>query len=257
MEKELFLGTAINGDCLDEMGYIPDKSIDMILCDLPYGTTQNKWDSVIPFPPLWKEYERIIKYNGAIVLTASQPFSSALVMSNPSLFKYEWVWRKSRITGHLNSSWRPLFNHEVILVFSKGKPVYFPQMVKKPEGTGSNSSSGKRSAKARLSPNNYNTFLDNAPRTIPDDMFLPRSVVDIDDSNSGKIHPTQKPVALFEYLIKTYTNPGELVLDNCAGSFTTAIACINTGRRYICIEKDEAYYNLGVNRIKDHSDFLL
>lgn len=246
MENELFLGTAINGDCLDEMGYIPDKSIDMILCDLPYGTTACAWDSIIDFRDLWAHYQRVIKPGAAIVLTTSQPFTTAVINSNISEFRYEWIWEKEQGVNFLLAKRQPLKVHESVIVFCKNTPPYFPQdtvpVAIKKSNKGKTGRIGHIISEANPS---YNQTVGNYPKSV------------IRYNRERGLHPTQKPVALFEYLIKTYTNPGELVLDNCAGSFTTAIAAINTGRRYICIEKDEAYYNLGVNRIKDHSDFLL
>lgn len=227
-----------HGDCLELMQDINDKSIDMILCDLPYGTTACKWDSVIPFEPLWNHYKRIIKDNGAIVLTASQPFTSALVMSNIKMFKYCWVWEKSSVTGHLNARRMPMRKHEDIVIFCNGNCAYYPQGLKpfnKIKKRGHNGSNYGVSGSE-----NFQEFT-NYPRTI------------IKMDNDPKpIHSTQKPVVLFEYLIKTYTNEGELILDNCAGSGTTAIAAMNTGRNYILMEKDEGYFNISKQRINDH-----
>ena len=232
-----------NGDCLELMSCILDGSVDMILCDLPYGTTQNKWDSVIPFEQLWREYWRVCKPNAAIVLTAAQPFTSALVMSQIDAFKYDWIWRKEKGTGHLNAKKMPMKDKEDVLVFYREQCVYNPQMTEgkpfnpkynKPYGTDSYGS--------------YGAFRNENKGTR-----YPKQVIQINVENwKNIIHPTQKPVALFEYLIKTYTNHGELVLDNCAGSGTTAIACMNTGRNYICIEKDEEYYKKAVERVKKH-----
>ena len=224
-----------NGDCLEVMKQLPDKSVDMILCDLPYGTTKNKWDAIIPFDELWKNYNRIIKDRGAIVLTATQPFSSKLVCSNIENFSYEWVWVKSKITGVLNAKKMPVRKHEQILVFNKPK-MYNPQGLVL-NGTvtkqGSSSSNyGKRDTKQYIQEfSNY-----------------PRDVLEI--ASEGKtVHPTQKPVALMEYLIKTYTNEGDLVLDNCMGSGTTGVACKNTNRNFIGIELDEKYFNIAEERI--------
>lgn len=233
------------------MQAIPDKSIDMILCDLPYGTTACKWDVIIPFEPLWKQYERVIKDNGAIVLTASQPFTSALVMSNVKMFKYEWIWEKSIGTGFLNSKKQPLRSHENVLVFYKSQPLYTPQMTSKEDSKG-------RIKKAPFS--KAEVYNDMKLVEYKDTgLRFPRSVAKIYDDdrfNSAVLskhkHPTQKPVALFEYLIKTYTNEGETVLDNCAGSGTTAISCINTNRNYILFEKEEKYYNIILDRIRKH-----
>lgn len=222
----------IHGDCLDVMKQIPDKSIDMILCDLPYGTTACKWDTIIPFEPLWEQYKRIIKDNGAIVLTASQPFTSALVMSNVKMFKYEWVWVKSKITGVLNAKRMPVRKHEHILVFStNGLPNYFPQGMKEVNEI------------IKQGGNSDNYGQRNKKEYVKQFSGCPRDVLEI-PSEGKTIHPTQKPVALFEYLIKTYTNEGDLVLDNCAGSGTTGVACKNTGRNYILIEKEQEYIDI-------------
>ena len=224
----------IHGDCLEVMKDIPNKSIDMILCDLPYGTTQCKWDSIIPFEPLWEQYKRIIKDNGAIVLTASQPFTSALVMSNIKWFKYEWIWVKNNATGHLNAKRKPMSIFEDIIVFSPSFPKYNPQGLipfNKKVRRGHNGSNYGVSGKE-----NFQEFT-NYPLDIL--CF---------DSDKNKLHPTQKPVALFEYLIKTYTNENEIVLDNCIGSGTTAIAAINTNRKFIGIEKDEEYFRIAQER---------
>ena len=217
------------------MSDIDDKSIDMILCDLPYGTTACKWDTVIPFEPLWAHYKRIIKDNGAIVLTASQPFTSALVMSNIKMFKYCWVWEKSSVTGHLNAHRMPMRKHEDVLVFAPKRASYYPQDLKpynKIKRRGHNGENYGLSGSY-----NFQEYT-NYPRTI------------LKINNDPKpAHPTQKPVALFEYLIKTYTNEGELVLDNCAGSGTTAIACLKTNRNYILIEQETKYCDIANKRI--------
>ena len=218
----------------------------MILCDLPYGTTSCSWDIIIPFEPLWEQYKRIIKDNGAIVLTASQPFTSALVMSNVEMFKYDLVWNKNLATGFLNANRMPLRSHEEILIFYKKQPIYNPQKIKGKK----NHSRGKNKCKT----NNLYGY-----HKIAEDNFTelkhPKSVLEIQKEHPSKtIHPTQKPVALFEYLIKTYTNENDLVLDNCAGSGTTGIACINTKRNYILIEKEKEYYDIIIKRIKEVED---
>jgi site-specific DNA-methyltransferase (adenine-specific) len=244
-----------HGDCLELMPLIPDKSIDMILCDLPYGTTACKWDTVIPFEPLWEQYERIIKDNGAIVLTGSEPFSSQLRTSNIKRFKYDWIWRKNRPTGMTHCANMPMKDYENISVFSKGsighdhliknRMRYFPQGVKDCDKINSHTSWGMEGTQERSSQAKaYRVNKENYPRMVldfPKDDFI-------------RIHPTQKPVALFEYLIKTYTNEGELILDNCSGSGTTAIACINTKRNYICIEKELEYVTKSRERIVNHFD---
>lgn len=233
------------GDCLELMKDIPDKSVDMILCDLPYGTTKCKWDNVIPFDPLWEQYKRVIKPNGAIVLTASQPFTSMLVMSNPKMFRYDWCWKKSKVTGVLNAKRQPLRTKEDILVFYINSPVYNPQGVvscDRQTGTGVSSIGKQGEATGKITQTADGKYKQTTTG-------YPRNVLEI--SSEGKtVHPTQKPVALFEYLIKTYTNEGDLVLDNCIGSGTTAIACINTNRKFIGFEKDEHYFNLANERIK-------
>lgn len=227
----------IQGDCLEEMPKIPDKSIDMILCDLPYGTTACKWDTIIPLEPLWKEYKRIIKDNGAIVLTASQPFTSALVISNPEMFKYSLVWVKDRPTGLFTAKIQPMKYHEDILVFGVGKITYNPQMVR---GNASHSR-GKNI--------NRSTHYNGAKLSNKlSDMKYPSSILKYAKEHPPR-HPTQKPVALFEYLIKTYTNEGDLVLDNCAGSGTTGVACKLLKRNFILIEKEPEYVEIIKNRL--------
>jgi site-specific DNA-methyltransferase (adenine-specific) len=234
----------ICGDAIDEMSKLPDKSIDMILCDLPYGTTQCKWDTVIPFDSLWEQYRRIIKDKGAIVLTASQPFTSNLVMSNPKLFRYSLVWEKSKSTGYLNSKKMPMRSHEDILVFYKSLPIYNPQMVDgKPydKGKAHRPTEVYREQKGEIHVKN-----DSGQR-------YPRSVQYFKTAESEGVvyHPTQKPISLMEWLIKTYTNEGDIVLDNCIGSGTTAIACIRTNRKYIGIDIDESYINITTERISN------
>ncbi len=224
------------GDCLELMKEIPSGSVDMVLCDLPYGTTQNAWDSILPLKTLWAEYERIAKETAPIVLTAAQPFTSAVVASNFSNFKYEWIWEKDNGTGFLNAKKQPLRNHEEILVFYRKQCVYNPQMRE-----------GKPYvAKAGTKSSNYGKQIDVITTNTGE--RYPLTVVHFTRDKS-KVHPTQKPVALWEYLIKTYTNPGDLVLDNCAGSGTTAVACKQTGRRYLCIEKDRDYWLKACERV--------
>lgn len=236
--QQLQNGTICNGDCLELMKTIPDKFVDMILCDLPYGTTVCKWDTIIPFEPLWKQYKRIIKDNGAIVLTASQPFTSALVMSNVEMFKYCWYWKKPH-TGQLNCKKMPLKNIEEVCVF-QNTINYNPQF--------SNGTPYAIVRKKYRGSECYGTQTDHT--TISNGKRYPKQLLDFSEGN--KIHPTQKPVALFEYLIKTYTNEGGLVLDNCSGSGTTTIACINTNRKYICMEMDKVYYQKSIERVRNH-----
>ena len=233
----------LHGDCLELMKDIPDKSVDMILCDLPYGTTTCKWDIIIPFEPLWEQYNRIIKDNGAIVLTASQPFSSALVMSNPKMFRYEWVWDKRMATGFLNAKKIPLKVHENILVFYKKLPTYNPIFT--------NGKPYTRPEPTKLFDGYRQDLLKVATTNVSEKRY-PKTIIDISNANQkGKVHPTQKPVALFEYLIKTYTNEGETVLDNCMGSGTTGVACLKTNRNFIGMELDDKYFEIAKQRISD------
>ncbi len=229
------------------MKTIPSNSIDAIICDLPYGTTNCKWDSIIPFEPLWKEYNRIIKENGAIVLTASQPFTSSLIMSNLKIFKYEWIWQKSHATGHLNSKKQPLRQHENICVFYKKQCTYNPQMIDK------NYLDKRTKSGADVDADVYNKF-NKVERQIPVTKGYPKTIqyfaTPFKGGEGGK-HPTQKPVALMEYLIKTYTNENEIVLDNTMGSGSTMVACINTNRNGIGIEMDAKYFKIAEQRIKE------
>lgn len=230
------------GDCLEIMPTLPDKSIDMILCDLPYGTTACKWDTIIPFEPLWKQYKRLIKDNGAIVLTASQPFTSALVMSNPGWFKYEWIWDKIKPSSFLTARIEPLRKHESILIFGQGRIAYKPQMTKGRMRNKSPMRNGKDGV--------FGVYVGGNAENVNDD-YYPKSIIEISNAAQvGKAHPTQKPVALFEYLIRTYTNEGDTVLDNCAGSGTTGVACQNTNRKFILIEKDEKYFGIIKKRLE-------
>ena len=234
----------LHGDCLELMKEIPDKSIDMILCDLPYGTTACKWDTIIPFEPLWKQYERIIKDNGAIVLTASQPFASALVMSNPKLFKYEWIWDKVLPTGFAIAKHQPMKQHEQVLVFGKGKVVYNPMLTPREKPRVYNRTHEKYEGSENLQKH------DGEDRVLTH--YQPRTIIKESNANQkGKVHPTQKPVPLFEYLIKTYTNEGDTVLDNCMGSGTTGVACLNTNRNFIGIELDNKYFEIAKQRINE------
>lgn len=238
----------MQGDCLDRMKEIPDGSVDMILCDLPYGTTACKWDSVIPFAPLWEQYKRVAKKNAAIVLTAAQPFTSALVMSNASMFRYDWCWRKPRGTGHLNAKRQPMRDKEDVLVFYIQQPAYYPQF-----GKGDPYSAmkgGKHSRVSEAGDTTYGKFMNGAEfRNDNSGIRYPKQVLEFGVVERGTVHPTQKPVALMEYLIRTYTNEGETVLDNCMGSGTTGVACMNTGRNFIGIEKDETYFKIAEQRI--------
>lgn len=241
----LELNKIYNEECLEGMKKIPDKSVDMILCDLPYGTTQNKWDSVIDLDKLWDQYKRVIKDNGAIVLTAQTPFDKVLGASNLKMLKYEWIWEKTTATGHLNAKKMPMKAHENILVFYKNLPTYNPQKTKGHKPTNSYT-------KYQDDGSNYGKTLVGIKGGGDTERF-PRSVqIFKTDKQKSSIHPTQKPVALFEYLIKTYTNEGETVLDNCMGSGTTAIACMNTNRNFIGFELDKGYYEKSLERIEQH-----
>ena len=238
------LNKIYNEDCLIGMKDIPDKSIDMILCDLPYGTTACKWDTIIPFEPLWEQYERVIKDNGAIVLTASQPFTSKLVMSNTKIFRYDITWDKVAVSNPFLANKRPLRSHEDILIFYKKQPTYNKQMregIKRKRGV---------SKSKRTTGTLGNSTLPNSSGDTSN-LKNPNTVLTISNANKiNRLHPTQKPVALFEYLIKTYTNEGETVLDNCMGSGTTGVACKNLNRKFIGIELDETYFNLAKERIE-------
>jgi len=223
------------------MCLIEDKSVDMILCDLPYGTTRNKWDSIIPLEQLWNEYKRIIKDRGVIVLTAQTPFDKYLGCSNLKMLKYELIWQKSKSTGYLNARKMPMKAHENILVFYKNTPKYNPQMT---EGT-----PYKNSHKAGDTGSNYGENKNEYSFENKGTRF-PTSILKFDSIKTNQqLHPTQKPLELFEYLIKTYTDEGELVVDNCMGSATTAIACKNLNRNYIGFENDDTYWNIGQQRL--------
>ena len=226
-----------HGDCLKLMQDIPDKSIDMILCDLPYGTTRNKWDSVIPLNKLWEQYERIIKDNGVIVLFSQMPFTAELVHSNLKLFKYEWIWEKDNGTGFLNAKKMPLKIHENVEIFYKNAPTYNPQMRKGFKAYSQKSGRGS---------SNYGKQVQVV--TNNDGERYPIDIVEF-KRDKDKLHPTQKPVALLEYLIKTYTNEGETILDNCMGSGSTGVAAVNTNRNFIGIELDDKYFNIAEERI--------
>lgn len=231
------------GDCLALLPSIPDGSIDMILCDLPYGTTQNKWDSIIPLNLLWPQYERVIKDNGAIVLTAQTPFDKVLGVSNLQLLRYEWVWEKTTATGHLNAKKMPMKAHENILVFYKKLPTYNPQ---KTTGHKPVNSYTKHQADG----SNYGATRVGISGGGSTERY-PRSVLQFPtDKQKLSLHPTQKPVALMEYLIRTYTNKGEIVLDTTMGSGSVGVAAKNTGRSFIGMELDKKYYDIAVKRLE-------
>ncbi len=236
----------IHGDCLVEMQNIPDKSVDMVLCDLPYGVLNKgnihaKWDSVIPFEPLWEQYNRIVKDNGVIVLFAQGMFTAKLMVSNPRMWRYNLIYQKGdSVTNFLNARRMPLRNHEDICVFYKKLPTYNAQMVKSSNPHYRNNPSKKNSCYGKCN---------ERVKTISDEYF-PKSIINIPREPS-LLHPTQKPVALLEYLIKTYTNDGNLVLDNTCGSGSTLVACVNTNRHYIGIEKEKEYYDISVKRVEE------
>lgn len=227
------------GDCLEVMKNIPDGSVDMILCDLPYGTIACKWDFVLPFDSLWTQYKRLTKPNGAIALFGSEPFSSKLRMSNLKWFKYDWVWEKQQGANFMNCKFQPYKVHEIVSVFSKGKCRYYPQMTSGSPYTSGKGNSGEVTGKV------------NKVQTYNKGTRYPRSIQRFNIDKSKSLHPTQKPVALLEYLIRTYTNYGETVLDNCMGSGSTGVACVNTGRNFIGIELDPQYFEIAKKRIED------
>ena len=242
----------MHGDCLELMKDVPDQSVDMILCDLPYGTTACKWDTVIPFEPLWAQYRRVAKPNAAIVLTASQPFTSALGASNLEWLKYGLYWQKSRATGHLNAKRMPMKDIEDCLVFYKEQPTYNPQgllpLNKKQKNSASHIARGITS-----DPTSVVTSGITQAEYLQEFTNYPRQVLSF-ASEGSTVHPTQKPVALMEYLILTYTNEGDVVLDNTMGSGTTGVACMNTGRKFIGMEQDAKYFEIAQKRIHDSID---
>jgi site-specific DNA-methyltransferase (adenine-specific) len=232
------------GDCLELMKDIPNESIDMILADLPYGTTQNKWDVIIPLDKLWEQYERIIKENGMICLTSAEPFTSTLITSNKKMFKYDLIWDKKLSSGFLNAKRMPLRRHEQILCFYKKLPTYNPEMVTrgKVRKKGITTETGKHTS-------NYGEFKNSV---VENNEYYPTSIIEVSNANrKDKLHPTEKPVALLEYLIKTYTNEGETVLDNTMGSGTTGVACVNTNRNFIGMELDDKYFEIAKARINE------
>lgn len=244
---ELKLDNIYQGDCLELMKFIPDNSIDAVICDLPYGTTDCSWDSVIPFDLLWEQYRRIVKPNAAIVLFGQEPFSSALRMSNIKEWRYDWYWKKSRFGNYAQAPYMPLKNIEIISVFSQGtiapnsklKMSYNPQGIKE-----HNKLYKEKPCSANFRPN-------RKPQTFVSTHYnYPKQCLEF-DNDGEQLHPTQKPVDLLRYLVLTYTNEGDVVLDNCSGSGSTAVACWKEKRHFICIEKDPVYYEKSVKRIKN------
>lgn len=242
------------GDCLEIMKTIPDKSVDLILCDLPYGTTALEWDIIIPFEPLWTEYKRLIKDKGAIVLTSVQPFTTKLIESNYDMFKYCWVWEKSRNSGIFNAKNKPLAFHEDVCVFSFGTTAnkspnrmnYYPHGLIEVNRKERCNTSGRKRAGASFSPGRPS----HKDTIIQTHTNYPRSIIKIPNHNGGSVHPTQKPVELMEYLVRTYTQDGDTVMDNCMGSGTTGVACVKVGnRKFIGIEMNPEYFKIAENRI--------
>ena len=240
----------LHGDCLELMKDIPSGSIQLILADLPYNVTGLKWDSIIPLDKLWEQYERITKPNGAIVLTAIQPFTTELIVSNRKMFKYTWVWNKVKPGNFLTAKLKPMQNHEDIVVFSKANTancnknnmLYIPQLEKRDKAR-----KYKKEADSDIYARKNTTSIEYTT-----DFKYAKSILEISNANQkNKLHPTQKPIELFEYLIKTYTNENDLVLDNTAGSGTTAIACLNTNRQFIVMEKEQKYYDIILKRVGD------
>lgn len=240
------------GDCLEVMKTIPDGVVDMLLVDLPYGTTACSWDSIIPLDKLWKEYNRICKENAAMVFTAAQPFTTALIASNIDNFRYDWIWVKNGVTNVGNAKKMPLRNYESIVVFYRKPCLYNPQglksfnkVVNKGKSAGGATTQGEEIGNGKGKLRSGEDYLQEYTN-------YPRQTLEIKQNSRNKIHPTQKPVELFEYLIRTYTNEGELILDNTAGSGTTAIAAENTGRKWVCIEQNEEYATKAAERISNH-----
>jgi len=234
--------TLYHGDCLELMNEIPDGSVDMVMADLPYGTTACKWDSVIPFEPLWAQYRRVAKRNAAIVLTASQPFTTALIASNLREFRYCWVWDKTKGGNFALARKQPMKSHEDVCVFYGAQPTYNPEM--ETRGAVRKKGGGKAS-------DNFGIV----PTVSFNNTYYPKTIIQFSTgSRVDHRHPTQKPVALMEYLIRTYTREGETVLDSCMGSGTTGVACANTGRQFIGIERDETHFNTSCGRLRDAFD---
>lgn len=249
MNSKLFLG-----DCLEIMKTLPEGCVDMVFCDLPYGTTQNDWDVIIPFDELWEMYHRVVREDGAIILTAQSPFDKILACSNLKDFRYEWIWEKNKSTGHLNAKRMPMKSHENVLVFYRKLPIYNPQKTTghKPFGAVKPRENIPEPEKKR----NYN----HVSKTLGNDGTTtdryPRSVQKFPVMNNDdprKFHPTQKPIGMIEYFIRTYSNEGDLILDNCMGAGSTCIAANNLGRRYIGIEQNEEFFRLASEWIKSNN----
>lgn len=246
------INTILNGDCHQLLKNIDTGSIKMILADFPYGKTKCPWDSVLDLNIIWKEFNRILKQDGVVILTAQFPYDKVLAMSNIGDFKYEWIWEKSQATGHFNAKKMPMKAHETVLVFYKGSPTYNPQKTQGHKPVNTYTKRKEMADKCEI----YNKNIKDVSGGGNTDRY-PRSVLKFpSDKQKSSLHPTQKPLALFEYLIKTYTNEGDLVLDNCAGSFTTAVACDNLKRNWICMEKELEYCQSGFYRINENREKL-
>lgn len=234
------------GDCLEVMATLAPQSIDAICTDLPYGSTQNSWDAIIPLQPMWEQVRRVLKPGGVFVTTATQPFASLLIASNLAWFKWEDIWRKSHATGHLNCKVMPLRQHENILIFGDGAVTYNPEIKRKW------SADVRPSRHSKAKSDCYGAYRNDAETTIPLDMSYPRSVLDFNSPNHGEkgLHPTQKPVALYAYLIRTYTNPGDIVADFCMGSGTTGVAAAKEGRNFIGCDNNAGYFAIAQKRIE-------
>jgi DNA modification methylase len=236
----------MQGDCLEKMKYIPDKTVDLVLCDLPYGTTQCKWDSVIDLSVLWAQYKRIAKQSAAFVLFSAQPFTTILISSAIDIFKYDWCWQKPKGTGHLNAKKQPMRDKEDICVFYREQCTYNPQITK---GTPYKDKAGKDHNKATSMSDCYGAFTNY--REVNTGFRYPKQVIQFGVVERGTLHPTQKPIPLLEYLIKTYTNDNEVVLDNCMGSGSTGVACKNLNRNFIGIELDQEYFKIAEKLINE------
>lgn len=234
------INSIVCGNCLNILPQLPNKYFDMILCDLPYGTTQCKWDTIIPFEQLWKQYKRIVKDHGAIVLTAREPFTSLLVVSNIKNYKHKWVWNKKLSGSFQNAKFMPLQIEEDIIVFAAGRVNYYPQMRQ-----GKMRKRGGAKKKSGVTGNGWRDGYENYS-----DMYYPVNIIEMVNTRKGRLHPTQKPIALFEYLIKTYTKEGDIILDHCIGSGTTAIAAMRANRRFFGCDISEEYVQLALERIK-------
>ena len=246
MNKAIGDATLMLGDCLERMKEIHNGSVDMVLADPPYGTTACKWDSIIPLEPMWEQLKRITKSNGAIVMTSANPFTAVLICSNLKAFKYDWCWRKPKGTGHLNAKKMPMRDKEDIVVFYAMPCTYNPQFS---QGAPYKDKAGKNHAASSSMTDSYGAYTNF--RNDNSGMRYPKQILEFGVVERGTVHPTQKPVALMEYLIKTYTNEGEIVLDFAMGSGTTGVAAVNTNRRFIGIELDKDYFNISVNRIEE------